>query len=92
MPNVTIDLPSMLSPIVNGLTTVTVQADTLGQAVRTLTESHPRLGVHVFDESGQLRQHLLCLHNDTDSRWLDSLEVPVEEGDTITLLQAVSGG
>ena len=31
-------------------------------------------------------------HNSANTRWLDSIDVPVNEGDTITILQAVSGG
>ncbi len=31
-------------------------------------------------------------HNEDNTRWLDSLAVPVREGDTLTILQAVSGG
>jgi molybdopterin converting factor small subunit len=35
---------------------------------------------------------VLCFHNRTNTRWLQSLDVPVAEGDTLTILQAVSGG
>lgn len=35
---------------------------------------------------------LLCFHNDENTRWLDDLDRPVRPGDTITIIQAVSGG
>ena len=92
MPSVTVELPTLLDPVTGGVRTVQVQADTLIGALGALIEQHPALRVHIFDESGGLRQHVLCFHNQESSRWLESLEVPVEEGDTVTLLQAVSGG
>lgn len=92
MPAVTIELPSMLSPIAGGAPRVEVQAESLAGALQALVARHEALQVHLFDESGNLRQHVLCFHNGTNSRWLESMDAPLCEGDTITILQAVSGG
>lgn len=92
MPEVTVQLPSLLSPIVNGSRTVPVEAATVKDSLQALVERHPALAVHLFDETGNLRQHVLCFHNDINTRWVESLETPVEDGDTITIIQAVSGG
>jgi len=46
----------------------------------------------VGTEKGTFRQHVLCFHNQTNVRWLDELEVPLADGDTIAIHQAVSGG
>ena len=71
---------------------VALEAESLGGALTALTRRHPALEVHLFDDGGGLRQHVLCFHNDVNSRWLDSMDVPLAEGDRITILQAVSGG
>lgn len=92
MASVTVELPSLLSTIVDGERRITVDAGTLAGVLSALTERHPALRVHLFDETGGLRQHVLCFHNGTNSRWLESLDVPVAEGDTVAILQAVSGG
>ncbi len=92
MPQVTIELPSLLGPIVNDERSIPIDADSVGGALRALVKRHPALEVHLFDEHGDLRQHVLCFHNDTNTRWLESIEVPLAEKDTITILQAVSGG
>ena len=92
MSKVTVQLPSLLAPIVNGSQSLTVEADSVKTALEALVARHPALEVHLFDESGGFRQHVLCFHNDTNTRWLPSIDIPVSEGDTITILQAVSGG
>jgi adenylyltransferase/sulfurtransferase len=92
VPAVTIELPSVLSQLVAGEARVRVEADTLAGALRALVARHPSLGVHLFDESGGFRRHVLCFHNGTNTRWLEGGDPPVREGDTIRLMQAVSGG
>ena len=92
MSAVTINLPSLLGPIADGARSVNVEADTVKAALDELVGRHPALKIHLFDETGGFRQHVLCFHNDTNTRWLESIDVPVSEGDTITIIQAVSGG
>ena len=92
MSRVTIELPSLLGIAVDGDRSITVDADSLIAALKMLVERYPALQVHLFDESGGFREHVLCFHNQTNTRWLESIDVPLAEGDTITILQAVSGG
>ncbi len=92
MGKVTIELPSVLGPIVAGDRTLTIDAETLPAALAALTDRYPALKVHLYDETGGFREHVLCFHNQTNTRWMDSIDVPVSDGDTITILQAVSGG
>lgn len=92
MPRVTIDLPSMLTAVIPGPHPMIIEADTFAQALDRACEQVPPLRNHLYDESGQLRRHVLCFLNETNSRWLDDLGRPLRDGDCITILQAVSGG
>jgi molybdopterin synthase sulfur carrier subunit len=92
MASVTIELPSVLAPVVNGERSFTVDADTLPAALAALFEIQPGLKVHLYDETEAFREHVLCFHNKTNTRWMESIDVPLSDGDTITILQAVSGG
>ncbi len=92
VPRVHVELPSMLSAIVGAARCTPIEAKTLRGALEGIVARHGGLSVHLFDESGELRQHVLCYHNQTNSRWLPSLDVPLADGDTVTILQAVSGG
>jgi molybdopterin converting factor small subunit len=89
---VTVELPSLLAPMAGGARSLDLEADTLRGALEALVGAHPGLSTHLFDERGELRPHVLCLHNRASSRWLEGRDAPVADGDTITVMQAVSGG
>ena len=89
--NVTVNLPSLLVPVA-GVARIDIQAETVAEALDNLFDLHPGLKVHLFDESSRCREHVLCFVNDTSTRWMDSLNVALSNGDEITILQAVSGG
>lgn len=89
---VEIYLPSILRQATGGRTAVTVEASTFQGCLDALLAEYPLVRPHVFDDAGALREHVNIFLNDQNSRWLETLEVPVSTGDTITVLQAVSGG
>ena len=89
---VRIQIPSLLARIAGVDRHIAGEGDTVREVIEDALESFPALRVHVFDESGQFRPHVLCFLNETNTRWLDSLEEPVDEGDEMTIVQAVSGG
>ncbi len=92
MASVTLELPTMLAAAAGGARKLEVEGATLEEALRDAWARHPALEVHVCDESGDLRQHVLCFHNDVNTRWSESMDQPLADGDRITILQAVSGG
>ena len=92
MASVTVTLPSVLEPATGGVRELTASGRTLRDVFADLLEREPRLKPHLFDESGDLRQHVLCFHNGTNTRWMDGWDRPVSEGDVVLFMQAVSGG
>jgi hypothetical protein len=71
MSAVTVTLPSLLDPATGGVREMAARGDTLREVFADLIAREPRLKPHLFDESGDLRQHVLCFHNGTNTRWLD---------------------
>ena len=90
--SITVTLPGMLANCVGGVPAVTVEAGTLPGSVEALLEAYPLLKVHLFQEDGTLREHVMLLYNDQSFDWLDSTDIPLQEGDRLTVLQLVSGG
>ncbi len=90
--SITVTLPGMLATCAGGEQTVTVEAETLPGSVDALLQAYPLLKVHLFREDGTLREHVMLLYNDQSFDWLDSTDIPLKEGDRLTVLQLVSGG
>lgn len=89
MTTVQVTIPSMLATLVSGERRFDVEAADLEGVLEALFARHPELRVHVLDEQGALRRHVMLFHNDVAVRGRDGA---VAEGDQVTVLQAVSGG
>jgi sulfur-carrier protein len=91
MARVTVELPSLLRDVLTE-GSLSVEGETLGEALDDAYARLPGLRVHLCDESGRFRKHVLCFLNDVNTRWLDTDDLRLRDGDCITILQAVSGG
>lgn len=92
MATVTIELPTLLHRFADDKPEVTVEGDSVLSALEALFRQHPALRVHLIDESGRLREHVLCFHNGTNTRWSNRTDPALADGDRLTIMQAVSGG
>jgi molybdopterin converting factor small subunit len=92
MGEVTVRLPAVLAQMVDGERRFSVRGDTIGEALHDLVRQRPGLGMHFFDDGGEMRRHILCFHNEVYARGREGLERAVTPGDTITILNSVSGG
>ncbi|HST05459.1 MAG TPA: MoaD/ThiS family protein [Chloroflexia bacterium] len=87
-----VNLPTILRDCVGGNTQVTIEAGTLDEALQRLCTTYPLLRIHLYDETAQLRPHVLIFYNEESTRWLERLDIPLQPGDRLEILQAVSGG
>ena len=92
MARVTIQLPSLLEASAGGQRAIHLEAADFAAALRRLVELHPPLENLLFDEQGSFRPHVLCFHNEVNSRWRPDHTAPLSDGDRIRIVQAVSGG
>lgn len=90
MATTTVRLPRILEPAVGAVREVTVSGGTVQEALADLCAQHPTLEVRLFDEDGQLRRHVLCVHNGRATRLAEP--EPLADGDQLAILPAVSGG
>ena len=85
-------VPNILRDSAGGETRLVVSGVTLREAMEALFDRHPTLRTHLYDERGRMRQHVLVFYNGESIRWLESLDVPLREGDQLQVINAVSGG
>lgn len=90
MATTTLHLPRVLEPVVGPVRRVTVTGDTVQEALADLCVQLPTLTGRLFDESGTLRRHVMCVHNGTAIRLTQP--TPLADGDDLAILPAVSGG
>ena len=91
MARVTVTLPRLLEPAVGPVRKIELEAGSVGEGLDLLLQRHPTLRVHLFDEKGGLRQHVLCFVGGQQTR-LEDRGAPITEPTEVTFLQAVSGG
>jgi sulfur carrier protein ThiS len=92
MGRVTLELPRLLRDCTGGRSRIEIEADRLGTAFGAIRSRWPVLATHVFTEAGELRPHVLVLHNDRLVPRSPRPELPLAAGDRLTIVQAVSGG
>jgi adenylyltransferase/sulfurtransferase len=85
-------VPALLRGCTKEQTRFSLEATTLADALARLVQEYPLLRRHLYDEAGQLRQHVLIFYNDNNIKWLEKLDVPLKPGDRLSVVQAVSGG
>ncbi len=87
-----VNVPMMISDCTRGRTAFYLEVSTLKEALDALVTTYPLLRVHLYTEQGQLRKHVLIYYNEDNITWLQELDIPLKNGDTLRVLQAVSGG
>ncbi len=92
MAQITLEVPRMLRDCIDGRPAVEIETERLDTVADAIRRRWPVLATHVFTEAGDLRPHVLLLHNDRMTRWMPRLDVPLADGDRLAIVQAVSGG
>jgi molybdopterin converting factor small subunit len=90
--SVTISLPTPLQRYAAGQAEVNVDAGTVGEALKALTETAPALATHLFDASGKVRSYVNVYLGDEDTRYLQGDATPVADGDRLIIVPSIAGG
>ena len=90
--SVTVRVPTTFRPLAGGASEVQVEAGTLGEVLGRLDAAHPGFKDRLFDDNGDLRRFVNLFVADEDVRYLQGLDTPVPDGETVSILPAVAGG
>jgi molybdopterin synthase sulfur carrier subunit len=75
-----------------GKPTVEVDGATVGEVLGNLDAAHPGFKDRLLDDAGSLRRFVNVFVADDDVRFLQGLDTPVPEGETVAIIPAVAGG
>ena len=89
---VTVKLPTILRKHAGNEAKVSAEGTTLSAILANLESTYPGITKNVISEDGGLHRFINVYVNDEDVRYLGSLETPVKDGDTVSILPAVAGG
>ena len=89
---VTIKLPTILRKFAGNEARVSAEGATLEEVLKDLESRYPGITKNVIAADGGLHRFINVYVNDEDVRYLGSLETPIAEGDTVSILPAVAGG
>jgi molybdopterin synthase sulfur carrier subunit len=87
-----VKIPTILRTYTGGEKTVEAKGDTLAALIDDLDANHAGLKSRLITTEGGLHRFVNVYVNDEDVRFTGSLETPVSDGDSVTILPAVAGG
>ena len=89
---VTVRIPTQLRELSGGAAEVTADGETVKAVLAELERAHPGFQDRLFDDGGQLRRFVNVFVADEDIRFLDGIDTPVTDGQTVSIVPAVAGG
>jgi MoaD family protein len=87
----TIRIPPVLRSQTGGAKEVQAQGATVREVLQQLASEYPSLQSQLFQD-GQLQRYINVYVNDQDIQYLERLDTPVSDRDTVIILPAMAGG
>jgi sulfur-carrier protein len=88
----TVRIPPVLRTQAGGQKQVQAAGSTVGEVITSLTSAHPGLREQLLTAEGSLNRFVNVYVNGSDVRYLQELETPIGDADTLVLLPAMAGG
>jgi molybdopterin synthase sulfur carrier subunit len=90
--SVTVRIPAQLRTLTEGKGELALSGSTVSEVLKDLDATHPGFADRLFDDTGGLRRFVNIFLADEDVRFLDGLDTPVTDGQTLSIVPAVAGG
>ena len=89
---VRVRLPPILRSVMGGEEAIEGKGFTIQEVLQNVSGAYPALGLHLFDESGDARRNIVCLHRGDLVRAREFSRRAVTAGDELVLTNALAGG
>jgi MoaD family protein len=88
---ITVRIPTPLRTLTGGADEVAIPGANVREVIDNLEKKHPGLKERLLDDKG-VRRFVNIYANEEDIRFLDGLDTPVKEGDSVSIVPAIAGG
>jgi sulfur-carrier protein len=85
-------IPTQLRTLSGGNAEVAIDGKTVGEILDALDEAHPGFRGRLYDDAGKLRRFVNVFVAEEDIRFLQGLDTPVTDDQTVSIVPAVAGG
>lgn len=89
---VSVRIPTQLRNLSGNAGEVTLEGSTVAEVLKALDAQHPGFAERLYDDKGSLRRFVNVFLAEEDIRFLDGLDTPVTDGQTLSIVPAVAGG
>lgn len=91
--SIPVRIPTVLRRYTDGQEEVRVEGDNVRQVIENLTSNNEQLHQMLFDDNGEFQYKVANLYvNEEDTRFLQKLDTPLQNGDEVTIIAAAAGG
>lgn len=90
--SVRVRIPAPLRSVTEGEAEVSVDGESVAQALTELEARFPQVRPRLRDDEGALRRFVNLYVNGEDVRFLQGLETGLKTGDEVAIIPAVAGG
>jgi molybdopterin synthase sulfur carrier subunit len=89
---VRVHIPPVLRGVAGGRREMEADGETLQELLVNLSRAYPPLALHLFDEQGGIRRHILCIHDGNAIRPRDFASHTICPNDDVIVTNALAGG
>ena len=89
---ITIRIPSPLRSYTDGQNNILVVGSSVKEVLMDLIVQYPTLKVHMFTDTEELRPFINIYLGDEDIRYLQGIDTPIKNGETLLIIPSIAGG
>jgi molybdopterin synthase sulfur carrier subunit len=90
--SVKVRIPTPLRNMTGGVSEIGVEAGTVREMIDALETAHPGLRARLCEDTGEIRRFVNVFVGEEDIRFLQGLDTPLPEGQSVSIIPAVAGG
>ena len=87
-----VQVPSVIQKVVDGNSEFEAEGSTISELIENIEDKYPGFLQQIADDSGELHRFVNIYVNDEDIRFINGKDTPLNSGDVVAFLPALSGG